>query len=174
MRRLALLAALPLALAACQSVDSVPSERIGEATLRFANGLPAGTAQFYGNGAQVSVAVALAGFAPGVHGMHLHTTGACAPSDFASAGGHLNPGGHQHGSDNPQGAHLGDLPNVTIDASGAGAVSATLMGDRAAVLAALFDSDGTAIVVHADPDDYKTDPSGNSGGRVACGVIARR
>lgn len=174
MRRAILLALPALAVTGCQSIGEVPTDRIAQATLRFANGLPAGTAQFYGNSAQVSVALALTGFAPGVHGMHLHTTGKCDAPGFESAGPHLNPGGHQHGTDNPRGSHLGDLPNVTIDSSGSGATTATITGTREQALAELFDGDGTAIVVHAGPDDYKTDPSGNSGGRIACGVVERR
>lgn len=171
----ALLAAVPfLLLTGCQTVGEVPTDRIGQATLRFANGLPAGTAQFYGNSSQVSVALALTGFTPGVHGMHLHTTGKCDAPGFESAGPHLNPGGHEHGTDNPRGAHLGDLPNVTIDSSGSGATTATISGTRDSALGQLFDGDGTAIVVHAGPDDYRTDPSGNSGGRIACGVVERR
>ena len=105
--------------------------------------------------------------------MHLHTTGSCDTPEFASAGSHLNPGNRQHGSANPAGSHLGDLPNLTIGSGGTGTVSATLPGTRDQVLAQTFDGDGTAIVVHAGPDDYRTDPSGNSGGRIACGVLTR-
>ena len=173
LRRAAHLAVLGLLLAGCESIQQLPTERLGSATLRFANGLPAGTAQLYGNGSEVSLSVALAGFDPGTRGIHLHTTGSCQAPGFTSAGGHLNPQGHQHGTENPQGAHLGDLPNVTIGASGGGTVSATLSGARADIQAAMFDADGTAVVVHAGPDDYRTDPSGNSGDRVACGVFSR-
>ena len=172
MLRAAPLAVLVL-LAGCESIQQLPTERLGSATLRFANGLPAGTAQLYGNGSEVSLSAALAGFDPGTRGIHLHTTGSCEAPGFTSAGGHLNPQGHQHGTENPQGAHLGDLPNVTIGASGGGTVSATLRGTRAEVLGSIFDADGTAIVVHAGPDDYRTDPSGNSGDRIACGVFSR-
>lgn len=169
--RLAPLAAIGLALAGCESIPQLPTERLGSATLRFANGLPAGTAQLYGNGSEVSISIALAGFEPGTHGVHLHTTGSCEAPDFTSAGGHLNPMGKEHGFENPQGAHLGDLPNATIGASGGATVSATLHGTRSEVLSALFDADGTAVVVHAGADDYRTDPSGASGARVACGVL---
>jgi Cu-Zn family superoxide dismutase len=170
--RLTTFAAIGLALAGCESIQQLPTERLGSATLRFANGLPAGTAQLYGNGTEVSISVALAGFEPGTHGVHLHMTGACTAPDFTSAGGHLNPGGHQHGTDNPDGSHLGDLPNATIGATGGGTVSATLRGTRSDVLSAIFDGDGTAVVVHATADDYRTDPSGNAGSRVACGVLS--
>lgn len=171
--RFAPLAALGLALAGCQSIQQLPSERLGSATLRFANGLPAGTAQLYGSGAEVSISVALAGVEPGTHGVHLHTTGSCEASDFTSAGGHLNPGGNEHGFENSQGPHLGDLPNATVGAGGSGTVSATLRGTRSEVLSAIFDADGTAVVVHAGADDYRTDPAGDSGARVACGVLRR-
>jgi Cu-Zn family superoxide dismutase len=170
---LATLSAAAVALGGCQTMGQGSGNRIAQATFKTANGLPAGTAQFLSNGSQVSVVVALAGFTPGQHGLHLHTTGKCEGPDFSSAGGHLNPGGHQHGMENPQGAHLGDLPNVTVGSDGTGAVTASMMGTPDQVMTALFDSDGTAIVVHAGPDDYKTDPSGNSGGREACGVVSR-
>jgi len=167
--------ALPFAalLAGCQTTDELPTDRLGQATLRLASGLPAGTAQVLGSGTQVSVSIALAGISPGVHGVHLHMVGSCEAPNFESAGGHLNPNGRQHGTLNPTGAHLGDLPNVTIGSAGAGTVSATLSGSRDAVLSRLFDADGTAVVVHAGPDDYRTDPSGNSGSRIACGVLTR-
>lgn len=176
MRHTLLFATLPaaaLALAGCQTTGQLPSNRIAEATFRTASGLPAGSAQFVSDGSSVNVVVAVAGFTPGPHGMHLHTTGKCDGPDFSSAGPHLNPSAHQHGFENPQGAHLGDLPNVIVNSAGTGSATATLRGTPAEVMTALFDSDGTAIVVHAGPDDYKTDPSGNSGGREACGVVVR-
>jgi Cu-Zn family superoxide dismutase len=175
MMKRALAVGLPLALVlgGCQTVDEAPSDRIGQATLRLANGLPAGTAQLIASGSQVNISVALTGLSAGVHGAHLHTVGACDAPEFTSAGPHLNPGQRQHGHENPAGAHLGDLPNATIGANGSGTLNATLEGTRDQVLAQLFDADGTAIVVHATADDYRTDPSGNSGGRIACGVLTR-
>ena len=164
---------LDVAHAGCQTIDEVPNERLGQATLRLASGLPGGTAQLLVSGAQVNISIAVVGLSPGVHGVHLHMTGRCDAPEFASAGAHLNPAGHQHGSGNPAGSHLGDLPNVTAGAGGTGTVSATLPGSREAVLAQLFDADGTAVVVHANADDYRTDPSGNAGGRIACGVLTR-
>jgi superoxide dismutase, Cu-Zn family len=170
-----LLPVLPLAVAVsgCAVVDELPNQRLAQATLRQASGLPAGTAQLISNGAQVSVSVATVGLTPGTHGVHLHTTGSCDAPEFTSAGPHLNPTNRQHGHENPAGAHLGDLPNVTVGAGGAGTVSATLRGTREEILASLFDAGGTAIVVHATADDYRTDPSGNSGARIACGVLTR-
>jgi Cu-Zn family superoxide dismutase len=171
--RHAALGILGLALAGCATLEQLPTERVGSATLRLASGQPAGTAQLLGIGSTLNISIALAGLTPGTHGVHLHATGSCEAPDFQSAGGHLNPDSRAHGSENPQGAHLGDLPNVMIGANGAGTVSATLHGTRAEALAAIFDADGTAVVVHAGADDYRTDPSGNSGGRVACGVFTR-
>jgi len=166
---------LPIAalLAGCQTAGEMPTERLGQATLRLANGLPGGTAQLLASGSQVDVSVALVGISSGVHGVHLHMVGSCEAPGFESAGGHLNPDGREHGTENPDGAHLGDLPNATVGSSGAGTVSATLRGSREDVLARLFDADGTAVVVHASADDYRTDPSGNSGSRIACGVLTR-
>jgi len=172
-RALAPILLLAAILASCQTVDELPTDRLAQATLRLANGLPGGTAQLLAAGSQVNISIALAGISPGVHGVHLHQVGACDAPDFESAGGHLNPAGRQHGVENPAGAHLGDLPNVAIGASGAGTISATLSGSRADIMARLFDADGTAVLVHAGPDDYRTDPAGNSGSRIACGVLTR-
>jgi Cu-Zn family superoxide dismutase len=122
----------------------------------------------------VHISGELTGLPGGDHGIHIHEKGDCdAAGKFESAGAHFNPTGHQHGKDNPEGPHAGDLPNISATAEGGGALvdveddSVTLgEGENS-----LFDADGSAIVVHADPDDYKTDPSGNSGDRIACGVI---
>lgn len=159
-------------LAGCTTLGDVPTERVGQATLRFANGLPAGTAQLLRNGEGLSITVAAVGMTPGAHGYHLHTTGKCEAPGFTSAGGHLNPDGRKHGTMAAGGPHLGDLPNIEIASNGAGTATQPVAGGDAA-LAAIFDGDGTAVVIHANPDDYRTDPSGNSGDRVACGVLQR-
>lgn len=111
------------------------------------------------------------GLPAGVHGIHIHTVGKCEGPAFTSAGGHLNPSGHQHGKDNPAGSHLGDLPNITVDGHGNGELAQALTVDAATLRAQLADADGAAVVVHANPDDYRTDPSGNSGARIACAVL---
>ncbi|MCB2050667.1 MAG: superoxide dismutase family protein [Novosphingobium sp.] len=175
MKRLAPIALIPVftVLSACTTVGTVPASHVANATLEMANGLPAGTVQLVSDGEKVTLTAAVAGMSPGVHGIHLHTTGSCVAPDFKSAGGHLNPDGRQHGMDNPMGSHVGDLPNITVSDAGAGTISVALQGTQAELMETLFDADGTAIVVHAGPDDYKTDPSGNSGGRIACGVLKK-
>lgn len=108
---------------------------------------------------------------PGIHGIHLHAIGSCEGS-FTSAGGHWNPTGHQHGFDNPQGPHVGDLQNITAGTdSSAGVAVNNRGGGMLRGIGGLIDGDGAAIVVHAGPDDYRTDPAGNSGARIACGIL---
>lgn len=117
----------------------------------------------------VTLAVTASGLPHGLHGIHVHTIGRCDPPGFESAGPHWNPQDRQHGAQNPQGPHAGDLPNVAVSSSGV--LSETVV-IAAASLAALADSDGSALVIHANADDYVTDPSGNSGARIACAVLA--
>jgi len=120
----------------------------------------------------IHVEVDAVGLPAGVHAVHIHTTGTCTGPDFTSAGAHWNPAKKQHGHDNPAGAHMGDMPNMTVVADGTGSLKTVIAG---ATLSGgnnpLLDADGAAIVVHAVADDYKTDPTGNAGGRLACGII---
>lgn len=144
------------------------------AALRDAAGQDRGRAQLIETGDGVRLTVSATGLPPGVHAVHVHTTGACAAPDFTSAGGHWNPTSRKHGMNNPDGKHLGDLPNMTVAADGTGTLSATITGGRIAEGALpLLDGDGAAVVVHANADDYASDPAGNAGGRIACGVITR-
>jgi superoxide dismutase, Cu-Zn family len=106
----------------------------------------------------------------GPYGMHLHTIGKCELPDFASAGPHWNPLGKQHGRDNPMGSHAGDLPNINLVFGRTNSASAKITGFT---LDQLMDSDGTAIMIHEKADDYATDPSGNSGKRIVCGVFTK-
>ena len=130
-----------------------------------------------GGQAYVTIQVGLspdAGLEPGEHGFHIHEVGECSAPDFESAGGHYNPTGAQHGLLNPEGAHAGDLPNLVVGQGGVVdyVVTTALVtlgeGERT-----LFDSDGSAVMIHEGPDDYITDSSGDSGSRVACGVITQ-
>lgn len=115
------------------------------------------------------------GMPPGMHGIHLHAVGKCEGPKFVSAGAHWNPGNRQHGMQNAQGYHGGDLPNVTVmpDGTLSAIVKAKgfrLLPDRSGG-PALLDADGAALAIHAKPDDEKTDPSGDSGDRIACAVL---
>lgn len=162
---------ITLALAGCATTGN-PRGAIATTQLTSADGLTVGTAMIVRRGDATEVRMSVNGTPGAVHGLHLHAVGKCE-APFTSAGPHLNPGGHQHGADNPMGAHLGDLPNVTIGTDGTGSVTASLGRDAKAIDDAVFDADGTAIVLHAAADDYRTDPSGNSGARIACGVLKR-
>lgn len=162
-----------LALAGCTTLGDIPTQRVATADLKLANGAPAGKAIVTAAGDRLALSVAALGLPQGTHGTHLHMVGACEGPAFTSAGGHLNPAGHQHGTLNPSGSHLGDLPNLVVNAAGVGMLSADLSGTSASAETALFDADGAAVVIHADPDDYKTDPTGNSGTRIACGVLRK-
>jgi superoxide dismutase, Cu-Zn family len=122
----------------------------------------------------VRVVVQIHGLQPGYHGLHIHEVGKCEPPGFKSAGEHFNPYGAQHGLKDPKGIHAGDLPNLLVAPDGTGVLVAyaplvTLRADQNS----LFHDGGTAFIVHSQPDDQLTDPSGNSGDRLACGVVTR-
>lgn len=124
-------------------------------------------------GGGVRLTVAATGLPPGEHGLHVHAVGRCDEPGFTSAGAHWNPTDRKHGRENPAGAHAGDLPNLTVDAAGRGRTEfvipdATLVGGTHP----MYDDDGAALLVHAKADDYKTDPSGDSGDRIACSVLS--
>ncbi len=136
-------------------------------------GRSVGTVMLMDEGMQRVMRVNLSGIAPGTHGFHLHTTGTCTTPDFQSAGGHLNPTNNEHGSLNPQGKHLGDLPNIEVNANGSVTTEVAIDHSRDALMTALFDNDGTAVMVHSGADDYRTNPSGDAGSRIACGVLTR-
>lgn len=152
------------------STSPAPASGSVSAELRDASGAAKGRATVMPMGGGLHVTASVQGMAPGTYAVHLHATGACTPPDFTSAGPHWNPASRQHGSQNPAGPHKGDLPNISVASSGTGQVSAHVMDVS---LDRLLDADGAAVVVHAGPDDYKTDPSGNSGARIACGVLTR-
>ncbi len=161
------------ALASCSTAREPSHKVVATATLLTAGGAVAGNATIAVVGGRMELTLDATGLSAGEHGAHLHATGRCVPRDFASAGGHLNPLSRMHGRLNPQGSHAGDLPNISIGDDGRGIVRIDLPGTREELDPLLFDTDGTAIIIHAGPDDYRTDPSGNSGSRLACGVFAQ-
>ncbi len=167
------LTAASLMLAGCSTMDAMGEQTLATANLMRADGVQVGTAQVLERGNTLSVAVTTTAAPSGVHGFHLHTTGQCTAPDFTSAGGHLNPTDQEHGTLNPAGAHFGDLPNLRVEPSGRGSLTADLSGTHQQVMEWLFDSDGTAVMIHSGPDDYRTEPAGAAGSRIACGVLMR-
>jgi Cu-Zn family superoxide dismutase len=142
------------------------------AELKNTSGQSVGTAHFTQAGNVVRILVEAKGLPPGQHGEHVHAVGKCEPP-FTSAGGHFNPGAKKHGMMSPEGQHAGDMPNLHIPQSG----DLTVEVLNAAITLekgkpnSVYDTDGSAVVIHAGSDDYKTDPTGEAGGRIACGVI---
>ncbi len=174
--KMAGVAALTVMLASCGGNDGQsPGEvsgNVARAQLTGVDGTSYGEVIVARGDDGLLVNVNAANMTPGPHGVHIHQTGKCEGPDFSSAGGHWNPTGVQHGFDNPEGAHKGDLVNLDIGPDGTGSLEASIYG---ATLSegenALLDEDGAAFIVHEGPDDLKTDPSGESGGRLACGVF---
>lgn len=171
------IATAAIALGACASAPS-PLNRVAVAyaTISNAAGEKRGTAELWQDVDKiVHVDVQVTGMPPGPHGIHFHAVGQCDGSGatpFATAGGHYNPLGRQHGLENPAGPHAGDAPNFTVDANGNGRASFTT--DRVSLTegsTSLFDADGSAIVIHAAADDQTSQPAGNAGARIACGVV---
>ncbi|SOC10684.1 Cu-Zn family superoxide dismutase [Ureibacillus xyleni] len=121
----------------------------------------------------VHISLGVKGLSEGGHGFHIHEVGKCEKPTFESAGSHFNPTNKRHGTDNPAGPHLGDLPNITPEEDGNVQVEfvAKNITLKTGKENSIIDEDGSAIVIHQYPDDYATDPSGNSGDRIACGVI---
>jgi Cu-Zn family superoxide dismutase len=140
------------------------------ATIRDSSGRELGTVTLTDTVGGIAVAGTLQGLPPGTRAIHLHMTGLCEPP-FESAGDHWNPTNRQHGTENPQGPHFGDLPNVTISTDSAVSVQMITPGGALRGTNALLDTDGAAVVLHAQPDDNRTDPSGNAGDRIACGAV---
>lgn len=142
--------------------------------LQNGQGKSVGTATLSPAAKGVDIKLNVHDLTPGDHAIHVHQTAKCEGPDFKSAGGHFNPDNKHHGLENSEGPHAGDIPNFVVDANGkskakVNAAGVTLGDDPHSV----FSGGGTALVIHAKGDDGKTDPSGNSGDRIACGVITK-
>jgi len=162
--------ALPVVLV----VFALPSVAKTSVELKDAQGKAVGTVGLWQQGPGVGLELNLHGLPPGEHAIHFHTNAKCDAPDFKSAGAHFNPENKKHGLENPEGHHAGDMMNFTVDAKGR--AKARLQDKDVTLLEgnhSLFSNGGTAIVIHAKADDMKTDPSGNSGDRIACGVITK-
>ena len=154
------------------ALSSAASAQSGKATLKDAGGKEVGSAQLSQTPHGVLVRLTLKGVPAGEHAFHVHQTGKCEPP-FTTAGGHFNPGNKKHGIMAGDGPHAGDMPNLHIPSDGALEIevvnaAVTLDKDKPN---SLFKPEGTALIIHAGKDDYKTDPTGDAGGRIACGVI---
>ena len=152
---------------ATPSADSTTDAR---ALLRDAAGRDLGTLIVRGEGAGIAIFGTLQGLPPGTHGFHVHDTGRCEAA-FESAGSHWNPTHKQHGLQNPSGPHFGDLPNILVPDDSTVVLQVMTAGGTLRGANALLDQDSAAVVIHTGPDDDRTDPAGNSGRRIACGII---
>ena len=141
--------------------------------LKDASGKEVGKAVLTETRSGVLIRLDLTGIPPGDNAFHLHAVGKCEPPDFKSAGGHFNPDETKHGLMNAEGPHAGDMPNLHVPESGKLVVE--VLDDLVTldVAHALLDADGSALVIHAGADDYQTDPAGNAGDRIACGVVTQ-
>ena len=163
---------IPLLLALTVVSVEAQGGRQAQAELKDANGQTVGLVNFVQNGNGVEITLQVNNLPPGPHGVHVHAVGQCDAPEFTSAGGHFNPGGVQHGLENSAGPHAGDWPNLEVGQDGQGQLA--YFNDRISLSDgpnSLFDGDGSAVVIHAGPDDQISDPAGDSGARIACGLV---
>jgi len=171
MKGLTILAA-GLVLSGCATMFAGSPQATAE--LKNAKGEAVGTVSFWETADGVRIVAQVRGIPPGTHGFHIHTVGKCNPPDFTTAAAHFNPGEKKHGLKNPAGPHAGDLPNLEVGADGTGRLEyVTKLVTLGSGPSSLFGAAGRALMIHANPDDDMTDPTGNSGGRIACGVITK-
>jgi Cu-Zn family superoxide dismutase len=175
-RRL-LVVGMAVTLAGCASMTAEqepPAMLSAEATLKDKDGKQVGVATLIQQPDGVRIAVTGYRLPPGEKGLHIHAVGVCQPPEFTSSMGHFNPAGKKHGMESAEGPHAGDLPNLKVADNGEGGIDYV---NKLVTLGpgpnSLLGENGTAIIVHAGRDDMKTDPTGNSGGRIACGVIVK-
>lgn len=149
---------------------AAPSASMPSIAMRDASGKELGSLMVMEAAGGLSVTGALRGLPPGEHAIHFHMTGKCE-APFETAGSHWNPTNKKHGSLNPAGPHLGDMANFNVAADSSVTISMITRGGTLRGADALLDADGAAAVIHSGPDDLKTDPAGNSGAKIACGVV---
>jgi Cu-Zn family superoxide dismutase len=171
--RAAVIVVLSSLLAGCAAMQP-STDTTATADVRTAAGQSLGTAQLTQVGGVVRIVLDARGLPPGLHAVHVHAVGKCDPPDFSTAGQHFNPTNKQHGALNPQGSHAGDLPNLNVGPDGSGRLeTATEQITLGTGATSIWDADGSALVIHAAPDDFTTDPTGNAGARIACGVVTK-